>query len=187
MNKLLIQTIQRIVLFKIIKCVGGTLEHVSNCFFVSLGPRWPLKEPSISVPALRLSYQVSIETRDLETFQSIEYWTSNIEYRWYWRIVIFFFFFFAENSKNLLKIPENLPKIPKIRQKFPKIFREFAENSINSQKVPKIPKKKVIQRPKYRINIVSYREKNQISYRMKKKRIAQGWWGWRISFHSDNG
>ena len=33
--------------------------------------------------ALRISYRVSIETRDHETFQSIEYQTSNIEYRRY--------------------------------------------------------------------------------------------------------
>ena len=86
--------------------------------------------------------------------------------------VIYFVFFrrkFSEKSKNS-------PEIPKILRK----FRKFSENSENSQKFLKIRrkflKKKVFSEAKilYRYRIVS-NKKNQISYRVEKKCIAQGW------------
>ena len=53
---------------------------------------------------LRISYRVSIETRDLEPFQSIEkyiqYQTLNIEYRRYSKLW-FFFVFFCRKSRIL--------------------------------------------------------------------------------------
>ena len=75
----------------------------------------------------------------------------------------------SENSPKILKTHEpksstttTTPKIPKIRQK----FRKFAENSL---------KRRSFLRPKYRIDIVSYREKKPNIVSNEKKRIAQGW------------
>ena len=103
--------------------------------------------------------------------KSISYRTSNIEYLNILKTSDFLSFF-AENSPKIPKTHEpkssttTSPKIPKNRRKFWK----FAENSL---------KRRSFLRPTYRIDIVSYRIKKphivSISYRVKKKRIAQGW------------
>ena len=126
---------------------------------------------------LSLSYREIIECRYIELFRlskKISYRTSNIEYLDTLKASDLFCLFPPKSLRKFSGNSENSPKIQKILRK----FKKFSKNSENSQKNLKIRriflKKKVFSEAK-----ISYWIKKPniivISYRVEKKRIAQGW------------